>query len=298
MRDIVYSSPYVPAEWIAAHGLRPCRLIPGRAMAESPIPAMAGICPFLRAFVNEACHRRNTAGVVLVTVCDQMRRAPDLLAATRQTPVWLLNLPSTWQTPAARRIYRAELERLGAFLVLCGGTTPSRAELARALTTAERQRDAIHPAPMGPSDGIPLALLGGPLLAHDHEMIRLIADCGGRVVLDATEQGVRTQPARFRPARVQRDPLGELTRAYFETIPDVFQRPNTRLYAWLLQHVAVSGVKGVVLLRQLWCDKWHAEVQRLREALAGVPLLDLDLDGNGVTPRYRTRLQAFLEGLQ
>lgn len=128
-RDIVYSSPCVPPEWIAAHGLRPCRLIPGRATAESPIPATADICPFLRAFVNEACHRRNTAGVVLVTVCDQMRRAPDLL-------------------------------------------------------------------------------------------------------------------------------------------------------------------------RQLWCDKWHAEVQRLREALAGVPLLDLDLDGNGVTPRYRTRLQAFLEGLR
>ena len=49
-------------------------------------------------------------------------------------------------------------------------------------------------------------------------------------------------------------------------------------------------------MRHLWCDKWHAEVQRLKDTL-DVPLLDLDVDGGPVALRHRTRVQAFLEGL-
>ena len=54
----------------------------------------------------------------------------------------------------------------------------------------------------------------------DYIIFDLIEQLGGRVVLDGTEGGERTMPARFDPERVREDPLGELVRAYFDTIPD------------------------------------------------------------------------------
>jgi len=149
----------------------------------------------------------------------------------------------------------------------------------------------------GKRTGIPVALLGGPLLARDIEILKTVAVAGGRVVLDGTENGERVLPAPFHRRRMRQDPRGELVEAYFGTIPDVFQRPNTRFHEWLRREVPARGARGVILLRHLWCDKWHAEVQRLRESLA-VPLLDLEVDGDSAPVRHRTRIQAFLEGLR
>ena len=80
---------------------------------------------------------------------------------------------------------------------------------------------------------MPLALVGGPLLVDDCVFLEQVAAVGGRIVLDASEWGERTLPARLDRARVASDPLGELARMYFDEIPDVFRRPNTRLYDWL-----------------------------------------------------------------
>ena len=91
------------------------------------------------------------------------------------------------------------------------------------------------------------------------------------------------------------DTLSELCDAYL-AIPDVGWRPNHGLFVWLRDHIAARGVRGVVLLRNVWCDLWHAEVARLREWLP-VPLLDIDLDGEPAVGRNRTRVQAFMEAL-
>ena len=91
------------------------------------------------------------------------------------------------------------------------------------------------------------------------------AAAGGRVVLDATEGGQRTMPRRFDPARVASDPLQELADAYFDGIPDAFRRPNSRLYEWLGRELAARHVQGIIFRRYLWCDLWHAELQRLKQ---------------------------------
>ena len=54
MKKIIYTCPYVPAEWIAAHGLQPNRVIPSAAEPIGSIFRIEGVCPFVRAFVNEA----------------------------------------------------------------------------------------------------------------------------------------------------------------------------------------------------------------------------------------------------
>ena len=67
-----------------------------------------GACPLFRPDVS---------GLVLTTTCDQMRYVAAMLEQRGDRPVFLLNVPSTWQTPAARRLYLDELRRLGRFLV-------------------------------------------------------------------------------------------------------------------------------------------------------------------------------------
>jgi benzoyl-CoA reductase/2-hydroxyglutaryl-CoA dehydratase subunit BcrC/BadD/HgdB len=135
-------------------------------------------------------------------------------------------------------------------------------------------------------------------MRQDDVIFDWVAQAGGRVVLDATEGGERTLPDKFDAARVRRAPLAELTRAYFEHIPDAFRRPNTALYEWLGERVRERAVRGIVLRRYLWCDLWHAERERFRQ-WSPVPVLDLDMDREDDGARSRTlgRLEAFLETL-
>ena len=52
--------------------------------------------------------------------------------------------------------------------------------------------------------------------------------------------------------------------------------------------------RGIVFLRQVWCDLWHAESRRIRD-WCDLPMLDLDLNGDDPIPRNKTRLEAFME---
>jgi benzoyl-CoA reductase/2-hydroxyglutaryl-CoA dehydratase subunit BcrC/BadD/HgdB len=89
-----------------------------------------------------------------------------------------------------------------------------------------------------------------------------------------------------------------LARRYLANCVDVFQRPNTRLYAWLQERLDSRGVRGVVLWAHVGCDLWRAEAQSLREAF-GRPLLVLDADdAAGGWPRTTGRIEAFLEALR
>jgi benzoyl-CoA reductase/2-hydroxyglutaryl-CoA dehydratase subunit BcrC/BadD/HgdB len=128
-------------------------------------------------------------------------------------------------------------------------------------------------------------------------LIDMLRKAGGRIVLDGTDTGERTMPAGFDAHRIQVNPLEELARAYFMHIPDVFRRPNEALFDWLKKEIYSRSVDGMVLLRYVWCDKWHAEVKRLRETFE-IPLLDIDLDGADPSGRNATRIQAFIEALK
>jgi hypothetical protein len=265
-----------------------------------------------------------------------MRYVAATLQQTATTPVFLFNVPTTWQTGASHRVYREELRRLGRFLVRLGGITPTPRVLATAMldhqrarrewlaarphtTAREAHRSLVELRSRGPDKingyrrparalggrlrrdptGVALAVVGGPLLAGDDALFDLLEDTGARVALDGTEGGERTLPAEFDERRLAADPLEELASAYFGHITDVFQRPNHRLYAWLSREVEARGVCGVVVRRYLWCDLWHAELHRLRES-SRVPVLDLDVGPHEESAQSRnaTRIEAFLEVLE
>jgi len=317
---IVYTCPYVPAEWIAAHGLRPRRLIPLPVEKALTIPRIEGLCPYARAFVNDVAASDNVGGIIVTTMCDQMRRVFDLLVRRVDTPAFLLNVPSTWQTVTAQRLYVDELKRLGRFLVRLGGHEPDDEELVRIMLESDDARCRVGLAPPtgfggasptlhsslahdgngvhGTPYGVPIAVVGGPLMQRDRALFDVVEECGGRIVLDATETGQRGLCGAFDHRRLAEDPLMELAQAYFR-IPDASRRPNSELYNWLKEELMQTGARGIIFHHYVWCDKWRAEFTRLKE-WTDLPVLRLDSEGDVEmgTARLRSRVRAFMEMLQ
>ncbi len=338
---ILCTSPWVPVEWIAAHGLSFCGI--WSTEAEAPISTIReGECAFARATISFASPPPATA-VILTTACDQMRRAADFIAEpgdrsrdhpngkhsapnTRLSSSFLFNLPATWQTDAPRRLYHAELDRLSRFLVLLGGQAPTEACLSTIIDQFEVRRSHIRTlvepgsasrfaeamlqlfsndsAPSKPDiglnalKGIPLALVGGPLLRSRWSLFETIERAGACVVLNAAEPGERCLlPPLPKPARLDSS-LTALADHYFNNIVDVFSRPNSRLYSWLAMRLKQRKVRGIVLWIQVGCDLWRAEAASLSEAFR-LPVLTLDSQAfQGTYDREANRLSAFVESLQ
>lgn len=323
--SIYYSCPFVPAEWIAAHGLKPRRVSPPASPIDAPIGNLTGLCPYARAFGNYAVTRSDATAVVLTSACDQMRRTADLVAASTDTPTFLMHVPHTWQETGAIGLYASELERLGRFLVTLGGVSPTpdrirecalayagmREELraARGSVSARRWTEMaaeFHFSSQAPSYkkssrkqvGPPLALVGGPVLADHRNIYDLVESAGGFIALDATETGERTLAAPIHRRLLDEDPLAAIAEAYFGSIPDPFRRPNSLLFMWIQREIRERSIRGAILHRFVWCDTWHAEVRRLHDWLQ-VPFVDLGASDNGYdVERTKTRLGAFMEGLQ
>jgi benzoyl-CoA reductase/2-hydroxyglutaryl-CoA dehydratase subunit BcrC/BadD/HgdB len=320
--DVVFSSPWVPAEWIRAHGFDP------RGVWSAPLrraaPVSEGACIFAQQLADGAAGHPEAA-LVFATACDQMRRAADA-AAHGHPRVFLFNLPATWQSPTVRRLFQSEVERLGRFLQRLGGEAPSEERLESVLLEWDRRRQRLrellpqararHAAemlmsffhdgsvpdtmPLGsaPALGIPLALVGGPLQQPELDLFDALESVGGRVVLNATEPGERCLLPPLRPLRRGQAPLAALVDHYFDHAVDVFHRPHTRLYDWLGERLAERRVRGIVLWVHVGCDLWRAEAASLREAF-GRPVLMLDShETRGIGPRDLTRLGAFVESLQ
>ncbi len=456
---VFLTSPWIPAEWVRAHGLEARGIWFAEKFRSEAPPLAAGVCAFAESVVRFA-ETQLDAVVVFTTACDQLRRGFDAAAFRGSSRAFLFNLPAT-QTAVAAQIYRAELERLGQFLLPLGGSAPTPEILRREMALSDEARrrlreaaplaaarsyaeavarfhtDGSFSAPAafgGTSEGrkpksernpkpeirssgsagelkttvpeppetafgirnsdffrpsgirisdlapVPLALVGGPLCVADWKLFDTIAAADGRVVLNATLTGERSlcptfdrsaglrygsmapilKTSRTRgprsgiseirtslepcsagvlPAGSPSAPLGDgtggetppepaagdgratiapvqeapdaddsrkshpapfdaLAAGYFENLTDVFQRPNSRLYAWLKPRLLARCVRGIVLWHFTGCDLWRAEWQTLREVF-GLPVLLLEADeAAGISPRDANRLQAFVEMLK
>lgn len=269
---------------------------------------------------------QSEAAVIFTTACDQMRRAADAVVSGRPGRVFLFNLPATWQTPAARRLYHSEVQRLGRFLESLGGRVPTDAGLEAAVRKHEERREQVreviqrgvarqsaealthyfrdgsvstHQAWAEPEiQDIPLALLGGPLLPSQWPLFDAAESAGGRIVLNATEPGERCLLPPLPSLGPDESPFAALANHYYDHALDVFHRPNSRLYSWLAVRLAERRVRGIILWVHVGCDLWRAEAASLREAF-GLAVLVLDsheIRTGGL--RDTNRLMAFIESLQ
>jgi benzoyl-CoA reductase/2-hydroxyglutaryl-CoA dehydratase subunit BcrC/BadD/HgdB len=162
--------------------------------------------------------------------------------------------------------------------------------------------------------GVPLAIIGGPLMRQEFRIFdiveesggRIVLDAtetveesGGRIVLDATETGERGMCSPLDTEGLREDPLRNLSKAYFSGIPDASRRPDSELYDWFEQKLTERDVEGIIFRRYMWCDMWHAQLRRLKD-LVDLPVLDIDTAGDFDSEHNRTagRIRAFLEMLQ
>jgi hypothetical protein len=321
--DVFLTSPWIPAEWVRAHGLQPRGIWSAENFQPGAWPLAAGVCAFAEAAVRFAGTRTDSA-VIFSTACDQLRRGYDAARLRGPCHDFLFNLPATWQTTAAGEIFRAELERLGQFLLASGGRAPSPEGLWQEMAQSSRTRQQLlesapassprgfaeavarfhwdgdfSPLPAdAPTNQIPLALVGGPFVAPHWKLLDEIEAAGGRVALNATENGERSLCPAFELDAANGNPFAALVRGYCDHLVDVFQRPNTRLYSWLKPRLASRLVRGIVLWHFTGCDLWRAEAPTLRETF-GLPVLLLEAGGEpGAAPRELNRLQAFVEMLK
>ena len=139
--DVILTSPWVPREWIQAHGLTPRGVWLGKK--DQPVALPEGVCAFAQE-MTRLSEAHPQAAVVFTTACDQMRRAADAVWSQVGSRGFLFNLPATWQSPAARRLYHAEVARLGRHLETLGGRAPTAAELAAVMHEHEAQRAALR----------------------------------------------------------------------------------------------------------------------------------------------------------
>ncbi len=139
--EVFVTSPWIPPEWIAAHGLVPRGAWFGQTRQPSAVPE--GVCAFAQRMADLA-NSRPDAALVFTTACDQMRRSADAVSARANPRGFLFNLPATWQSPTARRLYHAELARLGRFLETLGGHAPTDADLGKAITDYDIRRAKVR----------------------------------------------------------------------------------------------------------------------------------------------------------
>ena len=370
MKAVLYSCPFVPPEWIAAHGLVPVRCLGAESAAATPPDARAaeagrgipkaGVCPFAREFAAQclaASADESPAAAIFTTACDQLRRMSEAVAAEGRLSVFLMNVPATWQGSGPAALYLSELRRLGQFLVKLGGHAPSDHGLARVMCEYDEARRALrqrqpsmsarqfaaaladlpqtvaagvaavsaaNPAtkgrridlhdarfarlvpgetagetpatPVSPA-GPALALAGGPLLRRDWRIYDLVEQLGGRIVLDATESGELSLPPPLERRGGGHNALSELAGLYFGALPHAFRRPNSQWFGWLARALPARCVRGILYVRYVWCDTWHAEAQRLRE-WSHLPVVEIELadDANDLAA-IRQRVGAMVEML-
>jgi benzoyl-CoA reductase/2-hydroxyglutaryl-CoA dehydratase subunit BcrC/BadD/HgdB len=298
--------------------------MPQALTANCAVSRLEGLCPYVRAFMNCILTNRRACGVIITTACDQMRRGFELLTNTAKPACFLMNVPKTWQA-SARELYKNEIIRLGRFLTGLGGKSASPEGLAAimlkynatrqvlwasktrlpakefSLAIAEFGYEGLNAPRKATSSnrkisGIPVMLIGGPLMKDDYGLFDFIETFGGRVELDGTETGERGICRPFDEERIHNDPMTELANAYFTGIPDPFLRPNTRFYDWLKYELKNRDIRAILLRRYLWCDLWHSELYRMRQ-VTGLPVLEIDVDGEEepLPERTRQRISAFME---
>jgi len=184
MKTVACCTPYAPVEWIAAHGLRPRPLRLHNAGACSTAAGLRGVCPFAGALVDTIRDGLEADALVVATTCDQMRRAVTVAEREAHLPLFAIHIPATWQAAAVRSYFADELHRLSRFLVRLGGAAPTDESLALAIARTHDEHLSIGARPPN-AHGIPLALVGGPLLAGDGVLYDWISESGGQVVVDA-----------------------------------------------------------------------------------------------------------------
>jgi benzoyl-CoA reductase/2-hydroxyglutaryl-CoA dehydratase subunit BcrC/BadD/HgdB len=301
---------------------------PGTVASESRGEALsgAGACAWCKSGLGSEEADRPWIGAA---TCDQMRRALELAGRTAGREALIIHAPKT-RSPEAEDYFVAEVRWLAGEMAKAAGGRLDREELRRAIAVRNGIRSRLrllrealtgadfsaliylearlpagemkaflasfHPV-SSPVAGVPVLLAGSPLTPADWPWLDELEEMGLPVVADATCTGDRAIDFSVEAAEDE-DPLESLARGYFRRPPCPFVRPNDEFYAYAADLARRRGARAVIWRSLRGCDIHALEPSRA-ERFLGLPLLALDTScGDASSPRVRTRVEAFLEGLR
>lgn len=139
----------------------------------------------------------------------------------------------------------------------------------------------------------PRIMVTGSLL-DGSALIRMIEELGGVVVASDLCNGQRT----LNWVNLNSDPLFSLSRSYLGKPPCARMHDTKRRIEGLKQQLIESHAQGLIYFSLKFCDPFLYEVPALEEALKGIgiPMLFIEGEYTGKpSGGWRTRVQAFLE---
>lgn len=162
-------------------------------------------------------------------------------------------------------------------------------------TTLPRLRECLQEArgrqPEG--GGRRRVLLSGSVIT-DTALADFLEENGCSIVADDTCLGYRL--AKDSPA-AGGGPLEALTRYYLERTPCASRADFPARKAFLLEAMGRFGVEAVVFVHQKFCDPHLSDLPFLKDVLgeAGVPSMQIEVEGESFNSQVRTRVEGFLE---
>jgi benzoyl-CoA reductase subunit C len=139
-------------------------------------------------------------------------------------------------------------------------------------------------------------LLSGSVVA-DEEILERIEELGGRIVADDTCLGLR--PLQGQVAD-NGDPIRALAAFYLARPPCASRADLPSRRDYLLSTIASTGAEAVIFIHQKFCDPHLSDHPLLKKTLEeqGIPQLQFELEGEGMTAQVQTRLEGFFEMLE
>jgi benzoyl-CoA reductase/2-hydroxyglutaryl-CoA dehydratase subunit BcrC/BadD/HgdB len=125
---------------------------------------------------------------------------------------------------------------------------------------------------------------------------KVLGDAGASVVINGLESGPSCTP-RLSQLTIDAQPeaiIAQLAETYFASIRDIFRRPNNAFYRWLSTELKRQDPKGVLVVKNSWCDQWTVETVRLRE-WCKLPVLELEFTSSTLSLSALSRIEAFIE---
>jgi benzoyl-CoA reductase/2-hydroxyglutaryl-CoA dehydratase subunit BcrC/BadD/HgdB len=150
---------------------------------------------------------------------------------------------------------------------------------------------------MNPGKGAKHRIMISGSVVSDPDIMERIEALGGGIVADDTCLGYRLVQQRV-PAR--EDPLSALAHYYLDRPPCSSRADFPARKEYILKTISAFDVDAVIFMHQKFCEPHLADHPFLKNVLAekGIPQVQLELEGEGLSGQIKTRLEGFFEMLE
>jgi len=134
-------------------------------------------------------------------------------------------------------------------------------------------------------------------VVSDPDILARIEALGGDIVVDDTCLGYRLVRERVPP---HEDPLSALAHYYLDRPPCSSRADFPARKEYIRETISAFDVNAVIFMHQKFCEPHLADHPFLKKVLAeiGIPQVQLELEGEGLSGQIQTRLEGFFEMLE